>query len=362
MYKKNAVFREGLYFTALAAAAAALISFPQITSAAVASGLKLCGAVILPSLFPFFVCSNLMAELSLTHIPARLFSRVMEPVFHIGGAGSAALALGLLGGYPAGVQAAVRLYQSGALSKREAEHLLCFCNNAGPAFILSVVGGTVFGDLRVGLLLWGIHIFCALFVGFLFRPPAADAAYDAYIPAASEKPPAFAAAFTSSVRQAGSAAIQVCMYVVIFSVLSAFLTQLLPERAPVLLRAILAGMLELSNGVSLLPRGPASLPAAAFLLGFSGLSVAAQAQSLLSVTDLSFRRCLPAKLLHGLLSALCAALLSLLPPVRERILPAAAVSEVASLLSLYLPLWGLSGIICLCSRKLMGRNPPQKRV
>ena len=79
--KNRARLREALYFLALLTAAAALLLHPERASAAVVQGLRLCGSVILPSLFPFFVCAALMTELSLTHIPARLFAPVMRPLF-----------------------------------------------------------------------------------------------------------------------------------------------------------------------------------------------------------------------------------------------------------------------------------------
>ena len=142
--KNRARLREALYFLALLTAAAALLLHPEVASGAVVEGLRLCGSVILPSLFPFFVCAALMTELSLTHIPARLFAPVMRPLFHVGGAGSAALALGLLGGYPAGAQVTVQLYKSGCITRQEAERLLCFCNKAGPAFLIGVTGMGVY--------------------------------------------------------------------------------------------------------------------------------------------------------------------------------------------------------------------------
>lgn len=44
---------------ALLAAFVLLIALPQVAADGVRSALTLCGRVILPSLFPFFVCSNL---------------------------------------------------------------------------------------------------------------------------------------------------------------------------------------------------------------------------------------------------------------------------------------------------------------
>ena len=43
---------------ALLAAFVLLIALPQVAADGVRSALTLCGRVILPSLFPFFVCSN----------------------------------------------------------------------------------------------------------------------------------------------------------------------------------------------------------------------------------------------------------------------------------------------------------------
>ena len=358
--QKRLLLREVLELLILSVAACALLLFPETASAAVVRGLRQCGAAILPSLFPFFICANLITELSLTRIPARLLGRLMRPVFHLGGAGSAALVLGLVGGYPAGAQAVAQLYEGSSISQEEAGRLLLFCNNAGPAFVTGVCGVCVLGSAKAGLLLYAVHAFCALLTGVLLRGPLPDAAP----PAAHTSPgkaPGFAAAFITSVKRAGTTALQVCMFVVAFSVLSAFLLCLLPEGLPPEVRALLVGMLELSNGVLLLDGCRAAFPIAAFLLGFSGLSVCAQAQSLLAPAGLGLGQYLPAKLLHGTLSALLALLLSALHLLPEA---AAAGAFPASLplLPLILPGWLLLGIICLRFRKLSSGNSAQKRV
>ncbi|MCD7753870.1 MAG: sporulation protein, partial [Clostridiales bacterium] len=80
--------------------ALALLLLPQAGGDAARAGLELCGEVILPALFPYFVLSDLAIRLGLGQRLAKLLDPVMEPVFHVSGAGSAALALGILGGYP----------------------------------------------------------------------------------------------------------------------------------------------------------------------------------------------------------------------------------------------------------------------
>ena len=67
-------------------------------------------------------------------------------------------------------------------------------------------------------------------------------------------------------------------------------------------------MLELSSGVAALPSGISSVPMAAFLLGWGGLSVHCQTMSVLEGSGLSIRPCLIGKFLHGVLSAALTAL------------------------------------------------------
>lgn len=327
---------------ALACAMLALLLFPQLASAAVVDALHVCGSMLLPSLFPFFVCSNLLIALELHRFPARALRRAMPRAFHAAPDGAAALVLGLLGGYPAGAQAAAQLYARGAVSRGEAERLVRFCNNAGPGFLFGVVGAGVFHSAACGAALYLIHILSAVVCGVLLRPaalpPDIPAAQDAQTRRISP-----AAAFTDSVRTAGQTALQVCMFVVVFGVLSRFLLALLPAQLPESLRVLLCGMLELGNGAALLREAAlpfaVKFPMAAFLLGFGGISVWAQTVSLLTPHGLRAAGYLPARLLHGALSALLAMCAALVFPLEAAALPAMAAETVAfrPLISAFIP-------------------------
>ena len=53
--------------------------------AAARDGLALCGNVIIPSLFPFFVLSSLVVELGMSRYLGRLLEGVMAPLFRVSG-------------------------------------------------------------------------------------------------------------------------------------------------------------------------------------------------------------------------------------------------------------------------------------
>lgn len=317
--------KNGLLWTVLLSAALALISLPKETMAAAQDGLLLCYHVILPSLFPFFILSSLLVELGVAAALGRTVEWLMFPLFRVSGAGASALVLGLIGGYPVGARTALGLYQSGQCSKEEAERLLCFCNNSGPAFILGVVGAGVFQSTEIGLLLYVVHILSALAVGLLFRivRPLKEERKAPHARTVVRTASA-ASAFTTAVKEAMTSTLNICAFVVCFTILIRLLTAtgvltLLAEGIGSLLSPfgfdstwavrLLTGLLEISTGVtSLVGQGHLAgrVALAAFILGWSGLSVHCQTAALLEGSGLRMTGSWIGKLLHGVLSALLA--------------------------------------------------------
>ena len=147
-----------LYAAAAAASALALIACSAEAMEAARYSLRLCGEVLIPSLFPFFVLSALIQELGLPSRLGRLTAPGMRRLFGVPGSGCAALILGLMAGYPLGAASVAGLVERGELERGEGERLLGFCNNSGPAFILGAAGAGVFGSARAGLLLYAAHV------------------------------------------------------------------------------------------------------------------------------------------------------------------------------------------------------------
>ena len=325
--------RDMIVGLSLLCSAGALVLYPQEAISAMKSGLALCGNVIVPALFPFLVLSSLVVELGMSRYLGRLLEPVMVPLFRVNGTCATALALGFLGGYPVGARTAIRLYQSGQCSRTEAERLLAFCNNCGPAFILGVVGAGIFGSSRIGLLLYSAHMAASLLVGVLFRwykpkegphrsPNRSSGFQTVSIPAA----------FTSSITGALQSTLNISAFILFFSValqmlsISGIMSRLARGFAfflsPIGLdqadaQRLLTGLLEMSSGVSSLTNGTLTgrLPMAAFMLGWAGISIHCQVMAFLGDSGLSLRTYLCGKLLHGLFSAALISLLARLVPM-----------------------------------------------
>lgn len=276
--------------------------------------LDMCARLLIPSLFPFFVLSGFLNRVGLPGLLGRLLAPFAVKFFGVSGAGASAFVMGLMGGYPAGAAYIADMERSGSITRREAEHLLAFCNNSGPAFIVGAVGLGVFGSVRYGLLLYGIHVFAAFLTGLVFRAKSPcteiqDVQLDTADPSL---------ALVASVRQAVTSILSVCGFAVCFSVLlqvldaGGMLSLLCGAVAarmnfePRFVRAMLAGLLELGSGAAAmqgLRPGPASFALAAFLLGWGGLSVQFQTLAVLAESNIKGALHLTGRLLSAVFAA-----------------------------------------------------------
>ena len=75
-----------------------LLRQAETAAQAVRDGVQLCLTSVIPALFPFFAVSSLLVALGAAEAAGRALARPFGRLFRCGGAGCAALLLGLVGG------------------------------------------------------------------------------------------------------------------------------------------------------------------------------------------------------------------------------------------------------------------------
>lgn len=341
-------FLDGFFAFAIILMILSLVLLPTDSVEAAKEGVNLCINVIVPSLFPFFTLSTLAVEMGLIQGLGRLTERFMAPLFRVSGKCAGAFLLGILGGYPVGARTAISLYQSGQCSKTEAERLLSFCNNSGPAFILGVVGAGIFASSSAGLWLYGAHVAASILVGMLFRFYGKEQPLSASRQYTVAEHKSFSQVFPESVKNAFSGTLNICAFVIFFTVVIRLLFQtgILPFFTSLFSRfgmpestaeSLLTGLIEMTSGVWSLREMAGSMSQklcmAAFILGWAGLSVHCQVLSFIGKSGLSTKTYFFGKLLHGVFSAILIGLLSVVlewnVPVSAHL--ASQVSTIAGL-------------------------------
>ena len=274
----------------------------QRVRAAAAAGLGLCARSVIPALFPFMAVSTMLVSMGFGEWAAPRLSGLMS-LYRLPGPAGSALLLGLVGGYPIGARTAAELHKKGLLTAEEAERLLGFCNNSNPVFLISVLGGGIFGSPRAGVYLWLIHLLSALLAGFFFRgsgrPPRRRA------PPPRRPADSLSAALVEGVKSASSNMVSVCGFVLFFYVLASPLAAL---GGP--LGAGLTGLLELFSLTPLLAADRAGFILASACAGWGGVSILCQTAAVLEGSGLRLRNCVLGKAVQGLLAGVLAAAVS----------------------------------------------------
>lgn len=303
-------------FTALLALCIA--AMPVQSREAAKNALILCSDVLIPSIFPFLVCSNILVSLGAADKISKYAGKITRPLFSVGGSGALPIVLGFLSGYPCGAATVCSLYKNGSLTKNEANRLLAFSNNSGPLFIISAVGLGIFGSTRAGVILYVSHVLGAILCGIIFSFFAKKQESGTQQFAAS------AINFENSISRAAESMLSLCGTVVFFSVVLSILRQsgVISFLTSFLCRLGLStenaelfscGLFEITT--ALFSSASKSIPCAAAVISFGGISVFMQTLAFTKDARLSLFYCIWGKLLCAVLSALCAYILLIFFPV-----------------------------------------------
>lgn len=336
-------------------AAALLLGYAPAAAAGAMQGLAACGKIILPAVFPFLAVSVFLAGAPGGAGIAALFGGVMRNCYRLPGAAAPALLMGCIGGYPAGAKTLTELQKQGILTAEEAKNAAPVLIFSGPAYMAGVVGGQIFGSVRVGLFLLLCQLAAGLLTAWVFslgRPVPVKRA--AAVP--PKRPEPTAVLLVRAVGSAAASAVNISAFVVLLSAFAAVLSAcglfpLLGKGLGLLTGGrvagqaadcLLTGLLEICAGSAMAARLPPAEAAGIlpFLLSFGGLSVCCQVAACFGESPLPWGRLLLGRLAHGVVTALLAA------PWLRAVLPAATGAVPAFCAGRML--WGSAAMLLLC--------------
>lgn len=137
-------------------------------SAGIRSGISVCGEVVIPSLFPFMILAEFVALSGASDTLSKPISPFTRWLFGLPKVTAAPILLSFISGYPVGASLARRLYDSGKISRSDAEKMLTFTVNSSPAMLIFAVGMGMLGGKEYGYLLYIVHILASVLNGILF--------------------------------------------------------------------------------------------------------------------------------------------------------------------------------------------------
>ena len=272
---------------------ALILLFPALSLRYAASGLHLWFECMVPVLLPFMILSGVMIRQNLTEGFAGALFPFLGRLYKISRNGVYCVIIGFLCGFPMGARTIAELYGRNGLSKREAGHLLAFCNNIGPVYYISFLLPAI-GYKRQFIVIYlfgmyGIPLLYGLFLrltGFGLGKPEASKPSDVSKGAPCTEN--IAVSLDESMQSAITGITTLGGYMILFNLMN-----LLPHALCLLFSAEPSGFLpdlcsclfEITGGVKRMgDRFPFFV---LVLIPLGGLSCIAQTKSMLRGTDLS---------------------------------------------------------------------------
>ena len=116
-----------------------MLIFPRQTFEGANNGLLLWFQIVLPTLLPFIILSNLLIHTNAVTYISTIVKPFIQRLFRVSDYGCYAVFVGFLCGYPMGAKVVADLIQTEKISQKEGQYLLSFCNNTSPMFIISFI-------------------------------------------------------------------------------------------------------------------------------------------------------------------------------------------------------------------------------
>lgn len=249
--------KQALTAILLSGLIALIIVFSQDAKEGAQLGWTLSETVIIPSLLPILILTNIIITSHCSKVFEFVFGKVLGKVFSVPPDSAVAILFGLIGGYPAGAVLTRQLYNQGSIDSKTASRIMGFNFCGGVGFIIMVVGKVCYGSGKIGALLFLCNVLSSVIIGIITGLSDKNTAP---LPKKNNSLP-FTEAMTRSVESSTKSIINMCAYIIVFSAINGII------RLPDWVNPIL----EITNGICT----GGSIPPhyCAFFLSFGGLCV-----------------------------------------------------------------------------------------
>lgn len=280
---------------------------------------------LFPSLFPFFVLSEILINYGFIELVSELFKPIFQKLFKISGNAAFVFIMSLLSGFPSNAKYTRQLYLEGKLTDKEATKILMFSHFSNPLFILGTISITFLNDKKLGLIVMISHYVSNIIIGIMFRN---------YSPSEIKKQKfsiknSILSMHNKRVKNnktigsiiSTSLTNTINTLLLILGVVTTFLiiTTIIDNNfhPDLLTKTFISGFLEMTQGLKHVSLLNISSNYKAILitmiLSFGGLSVHTQVLSIISDTKIKYKPFLLARLIHIVISSIiCTILLTLI--------------------------------------------------
>ena len=255
---------------------------------------------IFPSLFPFFILADLLINYGFVGILGNLLKKPIQSLFHLRSVCAFVIIMSLLSGFPSSAKYITKLYHEKIITLKEANHLITFTHFSNPLFIL----GTIFSLLnnqKICLCILFAHYGANFILGILLREKKQETTQSKF--EQTKKP--FVACFSNSIENTIHTLAYILGTITVFLVLTTVLFKYID--LPILLKNILRGFLEITQGIKYISAIDLSIHLKGLIitifLSFGGLCIHMQVLGIIKDIKIKYSRYFFSRILHAILAS-----------------------------------------------------------
>lgn len=256
---------------------------------------------IFPSLFPFFILSELLINYGFIEFSSILFKPLMK-LFKINSNCSFIFVMSMISGFPSSAKYTKDLYDKKYINSLEATKVLTFTHFSNPLFILGFI--SLILNKKIGLYILIIHYLTNIIIGLIFRKIIkTDINTNNKI---NNNYQSFSNVLSNSIINGFKTLFLILGTMIVFLTITNLINKYIGLNP--LLKGIFNGTLEMTGGINTISNLNISLKLKSTLIGmilsFGGISVHMQIKSIISNTDIKYYPYLVARILHSALTGL----------------------------------------------------------
>lgn len=285
-----------------------MLTQPEISFKGAQNGLQLWFQVLVPTLLPFMIVTNILFQTNGISYITYAASPVLSRLFRTSQKGGFACITGFLCGYPMGAKVIGDLCRNQDITTKEGQYLLSFCNNTSPAFVSNYICWKILNcSERI------VPSICILFLtpvilSFLFRKIHTISDND-HIADSSDRTKhrlQSAAIIDHCILNAFESVFKIGGYMVLFSIFFLILGKIKLFQS--FYGMCMLASLEITNGIFLLSNyeDPIRYAITMGITSFGGICSIAQTASMLKGTDLKLSYYIIEKLVTALATSFIA--------------------------------------------------------
>lgn len=270
---------------------------------------------IFPSLFPFFVITEIAINYGIVELFSEIFKPFMQKMFKLNSSSSFIFVMSLISGFPSSAKYTRELHLKGLLNEHEASKILTFSHFSNPLFILGTVSIMFLNNKEVGFLILLSHYLTNIIIGLGMRnyyPSALESTKVSFKRAFNNmhnkrinNKLRFGQIITNSLINSINTLLLILGVVTMFLVITTVIDNNLNLNS--YFQTILNGFVEMTQGlkyISLLDI-PLKLKSvlSTMIISFGGISVHVQIISIISDTKIKYMPFLVARILHATIAS-----------------------------------------------------------